>query len=56
MTGKDFAAGFQRGRRTIQGYREAMRRDLAGLLVIVCGAVVLEACTTSAPTPSGSPG
>ena len=33
-----------------------MRWNLAGLLVIVCGAVALAACTASAPTATGSPG
>ena len=33
-----------------------MRRNLVGLLVIVCGAVALAACTASAPTATGSPG
>lgn len=33
-----------------------MRRNLAVLLVVVCGAVVLAACTTSTPTATGSPG
>ncbi len=33
-----------------------MRRNLAVLLVVVCGAVVLAACTTAAPTAAGSPG